>query len=70
MATIGDTFKPGDKVPNSGIYEALHDRTHPNHQVTCFFEEPFPPCNQCGHEVRFRLAVAAVHVRSHENFVR
>jgi hypothetical protein len=28
MAAIGDIFKPGEKVPNSGIYEVVHDDDH------------------------------------------
>ena len=28
MANVGDTFKPGDKVPNSGIYDVIHAYTH------------------------------------------
>jgi hypothetical protein len=68
MASIGDTFKPGDKVSVSGIYDVLHDHTHSNHQVTCVYGEPFPPCRNCGKEVRFRLAIAAIHVKSHDNF--
>jgi hypothetical protein len=27
--TVGDTFKPGEKVPHSGIYEIIHDRRGP-----------------------------------------
>ena len=45
MSEVGDIFKPGDKVPNSGIYDATHDRNHTaRHQVTCVYGEPFPPC--------------------------
>jgi hypothetical protein len=68
MANVGDIFKPGDKVPNSGIYDVIHDATHPRHQVTCVYEEPFPPCKRCGHGVRFKLAIKALHLKDHENF--
>jgi hypothetical protein len=69
MATIGDTFKPGQKVPNSGIYNVLHDPYHHEpHQVTCVYKEPFPPCHDCGDDVRFELAVKALHVKHHVHF--
>ena len=69
MAETGATFKPGDKVPNSGIYNVIHDPFHAmNHQVTCVYGEHFPPCNHCGHHVRFKLAVKAIHVKQSEHF--
>ncbi len=69
MASVGDTFKPGDKVPNSGIYDVVHDTVHHDrHQVTCVYGEPFPPCRHCGNSVRFRLAIAAIHIKAHEHF--
>lgn len=49
MADIGDTFKPGDIVPHSGIYRVLHDTHHRSeHEVTCVYGKKFPPCNHCG----------------------
>ncbi len=62
-------YKPGDKVPNSGIYDVIHDVQHnTRHQVTCVAGETFPPCNHCGQHPRFRLAVQAVHIRNHDFF--
>lgn len=69
MAEIGEVFKPGEKVPHSGIYDVIHDTEHHDrHQVTCIYDEPFPPCNHCGHHVRFRLAIKALHLTHHEHF--
>ena len=69
VAGIGAQFRPGEKVSNSGIYDVLHDQGHhQQHQVTCVYSEPFPPCRYCGDEVRFRLAIPAIHVKSHEQF--
>jgi hypothetical protein len=68
MADIGDVFKPGDKVPNSGIYEVTHDRHHPKHEVTCVAHKHFPPCNHCGSHPRFKLVRKAVHITVDENF--
>ncbi|MGA2426379.1 MAG: hypothetical protein ABSG07_20450 [Terriglobales bacterium] len=69
MAEIGELFKPGDKVPHSGIYDVIHDPVHTQrHQVTCVFDDTFPPCNHCGGHVRFRLAVKALHITHHDDF--
>ena len=69
MAAIGDEFKPGQKVPHSGIYKVIHDKQHSaEHEVTCVFNEPFPPCKGCGQHPRFVLVKAALHVNQHENF--
>ena len=68
-AIVGDTFKPGAKVQQSGIYDVRHDPAHQmSHQVTCVSGEAFPTCRACHHGVRFRLAIAAIHVKSHEHF--
>lgn len=62
-------YKPGDKVPNSGIYRVTHDPEHTQaHEVTCVYDETFPPCNHCGDHPRFVLVRAAIHIRSNENF--
>jgi hypothetical protein len=69
MATANGTFQPGEKVPHSGIYRALHDRQHhQEHEVTCVYGEPFPPCAGCGKGVRFQLVRAAIHIRAHQQF--
>ncbi|WP_146767995.1 hypothetical protein [Mesorhizobium atlanticum] len=68
MAEIGDVFKPGDKVPNSGIYKVLHDKNHvQEHEVTCVFGKPFPPCRGCSHP-RFKLLRVAQHIDNNEHF--
>lgn len=69
MASIGDTFKPGDLVPESGIYDVIHDQGHTvKHQVTVIAGRKFPPCRNCGHGVRFRAAQLATHIDSHYLF--
>jgi hypothetical protein len=66
---MADIYKPGDKVPKSGIYNVIHDVEHTeHHQVTCVIGETFPPCNHCGQHPRFTLSVAAHHIRNHEFF--
>jgi len=69
MANVGDVFRPGDEVPHSGIYLVIHDNVHyERHEVTCVYGKRFPPCNHCGHHVRFQLVRAAIHISSHDHF--
>ena len=69
-AKKGDVFKPGQKVPRSGIYKVVHDTVHSEkHEVTCVYGKKFPPCNHCGHDVRFVLVYAAQHVEHNKNFM-
>jgi len=73
MANKDDVFKPGEKVPTSGIYDVIHDKldgndhAHP-HQVTVISGTVFPPCRGCKGSVRFRLHQAAEHLDAHDHF--
>lgn len=63
------TYKPGDIVPDSGIYKVTHDYVHhETHEVTCVKGERFPPCNHCGSHPRFTLVKAAHHIHNHAHF--
>lgn len=69
MAAIGDTFKPGETVPHSGIYKVTHDTKHTaEHEVTCIYGKKFPPCHQCGQHPRFTLMKATQHIEQNEHF--
>jgi hypothetical protein len=66
-------FKPGDKVPVSGIYDVVHDKLDGEdhalpHQVTAIAGKVFPPCRWCGAEVRFHLHSDARHVEADTHF--
>jgi len=62
-------FKPGDTVEASGVYTVMHDKYHlQNHDVTCVFGKPFPPCRGCGQRVRFRAKCLAQHIAYHDSF--
>lgn len=66
---MSEQFKPGQKVPKSGIYRVLHDKNHvKEHDVTCVYGEIFPPCNGCGPHPRFSLIKAATHISNHDSF--
>jgi hypothetical protein len=70
VASDGEVYEPGQKVPMSGIYKVRHDPMHvQEHEVTCVAGKRFPPCRDCGHP-RFTLARAAKHVDEHEHFTR
>ena len=59
----------GSKVPESGVYEVIHDDNHAQrHEVTCIEGKRFPPCRTCGENVEFRLVRAANHIEGHSAF--
>jgi hypothetical protein len=63
------THRVGSKVPESGVYEVIHRDAHmQKHEVTCIKGTPFPPCRNCGKDVEFRLAHAAIHIERHSTF--
>jgi hypothetical protein len=62
-------YKPGDKVPKSGIYRVTHDSKHNDvHEITAIYGSTFPPCNHCGKHPRFILVRHAQHIDTHEHF--
>jgi len=68
MAKIGDSFKPGEKVPHSGIYKVIHDPEHDQpHEVTCVYGKAFPPCRGC-RSPKFVLVRPAQHIEANEHF--
>lgn len=56
------TYKPGETVPTSGIYEELSLAGLKQTEVTCVKGEPFPPTKGTGYH--YQLVRAAVHRRS------
>ena len=48
-------YRPGDVVPESGIYRVTHDSHRLMHEATLLESQLFPICRQCRHEVRFEL---------------
>lgn len=61
-------YKPGDIVPESGIYRVTHDPRHADpHEVTCIEGRRFPTCKNCDHP-RFALVKAAKHIKDQRSF--
>jgi hypothetical protein len=55
-------YKPGQLVPISGIYVAMHEMHRPEHEVVAIRGEEFPPCRVCRDEVRFYVASPVPHM--------
>lgn len=56
-------YKPGMIVPESGLYQVIHDRYHSAvHEVTAIRGEVFPPCRHCGSGMGYKLVRAAKHL--------
>jgi hypothetical protein len=51
-----DLYKPGEAVPQTGIYKIYHSRHRPMHRATLLEGSLFPQCKECASEVRFALA--------------
>lgn len=63
-------FPPGIPVPETGIYEVIHDRGHrAAHEVVMHGGDLFPPCDQCDQRVRFKLIRTAPYIFDDEDFV-
>ena len=56
------TFKPGQTVPESGIYAELSASNNKQTEVTCVNGEPFPPTKGIGYH--YELVRAAKHRKS------
>ena len=60
--STAQAYKPGQIVPISGIYVAIHELHRAEHEVVAIRGEEFPPCRICKDGVRFYVASAAPHM--------
>jgi hypothetical protein len=60
---MAQEYKPGQIVPQSGVYKVTHDPVHSDilHKVTVIRGRRFPTCRHCK-GITFELAHAAKHV--------
>ena len=60
---MAQQFRPGQIVPQSGVYRITHDPQHPDmpHEVTVIQGRRFPTCRHCK-GISFELVHAAKHV--------
>jgi hypothetical protein len=54
--------QPGQIVPTSGVYTAVHHVHRSSHDVIAIQGEEFPPCRLCKHGVRFYIACGVPHM--------
>jgi CheY-like chemotaxis protein len=60
MATVfpETRYKPGELVPETGVYRVLHGRHRSPHESILCEGEAFPTCKKCREDVRFELLVS------------
>ncbi len=62
-------FCPGDAVPESGIYEVIHDTDHRRaHDAVMIMGNQFPTCETCNERVRFRIIRTAPYIFQDQDF--
>jgi hypothetical protein len=67
--TAGRSYRPGDTVRQTGIYEVVHDREHrATHDAVMLGGDVFPSCDTCDRRVRFRLVRTAPYIFHDEDF--
>jgi hypothetical protein len=65
----GRTYRAGEPVVETGIYEVLHDQAHRiAHEVVMLSGDSFPPCDTCAELVRFRLVRTAPYIFQDQDF--
>lgn len=65
----GRSFRPGETIRQSGIYEVMHDREHrAAHEAVMIGGERFPDCETCKDKVRSRLVRTAPYIFQDEDF--
>jgi len=55
-------YKPGDTVPISGVYSAVHLEHREPHEVVAVRGEEFPLCRVCQAEVTFHMEHLVPHM--------
>ena len=62
-------FKPGETVPESGIYEVIHEGDHRQaHDAVMIRGNQFPGCEVCDQSVRFRIVRTAPYIFQDQDF--
>jgi hypothetical protein len=62
-------FAAGEIIPESGIYEVIHQDAHrETHESVLVKGDPFPLCESCQAQVRFRVVRIAPYIFDDEDF--
>jgi hypothetical protein len=63
-------FLAGATIPESGIYEVIHDKSHRDtHESVMVRGDAFPMCDVCQERIRFRVVRTAPYIFEDEDFV-
>lgn len=62
MPTRKERYKPGQVVPQTGVYKVVHQRHRTAHQSTLLRGTKFPACKKCGEKVRFETVTPVPYV--------
>ena len=63
-----EVYRPGDPVPQTGVYRVKHNGHRAEHEATLLDEKQFPQCSRCGDKVRFQLVRSAVRISRDRDF--
>lgn len=61
-------FRPGDSIPDSGVYVVVHKDHRNDHEAVLVAGNKFPACAHCGPGVRFRLLRNAGSIEKDPDF--
>jgi hypothetical protein len=61
-------YRPGDCVPQSGVYRVVHNQHRDDHEATLLDGGQFPRCTHCGDAVKFFLQKAAARIQRDSDF--
>jgi hypothetical protein len=62
-------FAAGEIIPESGIYEVMHEGKHRvEHESVLVKGDPFPLCDTCHDRVRFRVVRTAPYIFHDQDF--
>ena len=63
-------YAAGQTIPESGIYEVMHENTHrTSHESVLVKGDSFPYCDTCHDRVRFRVVRTAPYIFHDDDFV-
>ena len=66
---MANVLQAGESVTFSGVYKVVHSAQHRQaHFVLALRGETYPGSLRCSDQVKFRLALSAVHVVTHPFF--
>lgn len=67
---VQPSFRPGDGVPESGIYRVIHSAgcSSSSSEMILMTGKSFPSCRSCGSKVRFQLRQAVPHISEDTDF--